>query len=111
MQHSGTTGGAKKLKGDSGGEGEELDSLDSGGERGRLGVTIHNKGDLVLDDEDLVLGLNCDDLDDLKLGLSSDDFNNLELDGTSGDCSTSPIPAHCTINPQITERCQSERSG
>lgn len=54
MQHSGTTGGAKGLKGDSGGEGEELDSLDSGGERGRLGVTIHNKGDLGLDDEDSV---------------------------------------------------------
>lgn len=50
MQQSVTTEGAEGLKGDS--KDDEPDVFDSGGVRGRLGRTIYNKGDLVLDDED-----------------------------------------------------------
>lgn len=64
MQQSGTTGGAEGLKGDSGDKAEELYGFASGGGRGRLGGTIHNEGDLVLDDEeDLELCLTSNDLE------------------------------------------------
>lgn len=75
MQQSGTTGGAEGLKGDRGDD--EPDGIDSGGGRARLGRTIYNKGDWLLNDkDDLELGLTRDDLD---LNSSRDD---LQLDRT-----------------------------
>lgn len=60
------------LRGDSGDKANELNCLGSKGGRGSTG-TSHNRGDLELGNENLVLGLNSYDLDDLGLGLFSDD--------------------------------------
>jgi hypothetical protein len=65
-EHQGrTTGGAEGLKGDSRGEPDELDVFVRGEGRERLGVTIHDKGDL-------------------KLSRANEDETDLELIGFNG---------------------------
>lgn len=79
-QQGRTTGGAEGLKGNSGGQAEELNGFGSGGGRGRLGGTICDIGDLELgrangDEGDLVLG----NKGELELGGTSSEDNSLGL--------------------------------